>query len=168
MVSKRKFMHEDLEPREAVQQKCIIYLKGWVRISVVLIKSQQMFLIKCVLSILFLMYMIMRFWDLFAQRRRDRINEKMRALQELIPNCNKVDLCFLVYAWYNFESCSLSSSCKNIWIHLVKGKAIHCFSFSMFPKKKSLCCVLIIKSKFQKTSVADSFQSMLCPREIFV
>lgn len=24
------------------------------------------------------------------QRRRDRINEKMRALQELIPNCNKV------------------------------------------------------------------------------
>jgi hypothetical protein len=23
------------------------------------------------------------------QRRRDRINEKMRALQELIPNCNK-------------------------------------------------------------------------------
>ena len=63
-----------------------------------------MFLIKCVLSILFLMYMIMRFWDLFAQRRRDRIDEKMRALQELIPNCNKVDLCFLVYAWYNFES----------------------------------------------------------------
>jgi len=26
------------------------------------------------------------------QRRRDRINEKMRALQELIPNCNKVGL----------------------------------------------------------------------------
>ncbi|XP_078173662.1 transcription factor PHYTOCHROME INTERACTING FACTOR-LIKE 15-like isoform X2 [Carex rostrata] len=25
------------------------------------------------------------------ERRRDRINEKMRALQELIPNCNKVD-----------------------------------------------------------------------------
>ncbi|RDX60539.1 Transcription factor PIF3, partial [Mucuna pruriens] len=25
------------------------------------------------------------------RRRRDRINEKMRALQELIPNCNKVD-----------------------------------------------------------------------------
>lgn len=24
------------------------------------------------------------------QRRRDRINEKMRALQELIPRCNKV------------------------------------------------------------------------------
>ena len=24
------------------------------------------------------------------QRRRDRINEKMRALQELIPHCNKV------------------------------------------------------------------------------
>lgn len=29
-----------------------------------------------------------------TQRRRDRINEKMRALQELIPNCNKVSLCF--------------------------------------------------------------------------
>jgi hypothetical protein len=27
---------------------------------------------------------------LYLQRRRDRINEKMRALQELIPNCNKV------------------------------------------------------------------------------
>ncbi|XP_052156279.1 transcription factor APG isoform X1 [Oryza glaberrima] len=26
-----------------------------------------------------------------SQRRRDRINEKMRALQELIPNCNKID-----------------------------------------------------------------------------
>ncbi|KAG2624510.1 transcription factor APG-like isoform X2 [Panicum virgatum] len=26
-----------------------------------------------------------------AERRRDRINEKMRALQELIPNCNKID-----------------------------------------------------------------------------
>jgi hypothetical protein len=25
------------------------------------------------------------------QRRRDRINEKMRALQELIPHCNKTD-----------------------------------------------------------------------------
>lgn len=24
------------------------------------------------------------------QRRRDRINEKMRALQELVPHCNKV------------------------------------------------------------------------------
>lgn len=30
--------------------------------------------------------------DLLEQRRRDRINEKMRALQELIPNCNKVDM----------------------------------------------------------------------------
>ncbi|KAK4273358.1 hypothetical protein QN277_021777 [Acacia crassicarpa] len=29
--------------------------------------------------------------NLFERRRRDRINEKMRALQELIPNCNKVD-----------------------------------------------------------------------------
>jgi len=57
-----------------------------------------MFLIKCVLSILFLlflMYTIIKFWDLFMQRRRDRINEKMRALQELIPNCNKVDLCLI-------------------------------------------------------------------------
>ncbi|MBA0742559.1 hypothetical protein Gogos_015607 [Gossypium gossypioides] len=33
-----------------------------------------------------------RIWmELHKQRRRDRINEKMRALQELIPNCNKVD-----------------------------------------------------------------------------
>jgi len=28
--------------------------------------------------------------DSLMQRRRDRINERMRALQELIPNCNKV------------------------------------------------------------------------------
>lgn len=26
----------------------------------------------------------------FLQKRRDRINKKMRALQELIPHCNKV------------------------------------------------------------------------------
>ncbi|XP_068659212.1 transcription factor PHYTOCHROME INTERACTING FACTOR-LIKE 15-like [Aristolochia californica] len=29
--------------------------------------------------------------NLSERRRRDRINEKMKALQELIPNCNKVD-----------------------------------------------------------------------------
>ncbi|KAK7397069.1 hypothetical protein VNO78_18236 [Psophocarpus tetragonolobus] len=29
--------------------------------------------------------------NLSERRRRDRINEKMRALQELIPNCNKAD-----------------------------------------------------------------------------
>lgn len=29
--------------------------------------------------------------NMSERRRRDRINEKMRALQELIPNCNKVD-----------------------------------------------------------------------------
>lgn len=29
--------------------------------------------------------------NLSERKRRDRINEKMRALQELIPNCNKVD-----------------------------------------------------------------------------
>ena len=32
------------------------------------------------------------FFGHLKQRRRDRINEKMRALQELIPNCNKVDM----------------------------------------------------------------------------
>lgn len=33
-----------------------------------------------------------------VQRRRDRINEKMRALQELIPRCNKVvvHICILI------------------------------------------------------------------------
>jgi phytochrome-interacting factor 3 len=30
------------------------------------------------------------------QRRRDRINEKMRALQELVPHCNKVKKQILV------------------------------------------------------------------------
>lgn len=52
----------------------------------------------------FLLYNFDRFCFLFSwlsafklvkycihvQRRRDRINEKMRALQELIPRCNKV------------------------------------------------------------------------------
>lgn len=33
---------------------------------------------------------------LLMQRRRDRINEKMKALQELIPRCNKVTLHFSV------------------------------------------------------------------------
>jgi hypothetical protein len=28
--------------------------------------------------------------DYLLQRRRDRINEKMKALQELVPHCNKV------------------------------------------------------------------------------
>ncbi|XP_015965549.1 transcription factor PIF3 isoform X2 [Arachis duranensis] len=33
--------------------------------------------------------------NLSERRRRDRINEKMRALQDLIPNCNKVRLFIL-------------------------------------------------------------------------
>ncbi|RDX86906.1 Transcription factor PIF3, partial [Mucuna pruriens] len=33
--------------------------------------------------------------NLSERRRRVKINEKMRTLQELIPNCNKVDICFL-------------------------------------------------------------------------
>jgi len=35
----------------------------------------------------------------------------------------------------------LSIPCKNIWLHLVFGKAIHCFHSQCF--QKSLCCVLI-------------------------
>lgn len=53
---------------------------------------------------------------LLEQRRRDRINEKMRALQELIPNCNKVDMlseihtnCFMTKFCY---SCYLTAQ---IW-----------------------------------------------------
>lgn len=46
------------------------------------------------------------------QRRRDRINEKMRALQELIPNCNKVYFIFFTVAHgaeklYNIIECLL-------------------------------------------------------------
>jgi len=29
--------------------------------------------------------------NMSERRRRDRINEKMRALQELVPHCNKTD-----------------------------------------------------------------------------
>jgi phytochrome-interacting factor 3 len=39
---------------------------------------------------------LLMIWWLSFQRRRDRINEKMRALQELIPNCNKVAHIFLL------------------------------------------------------------------------
>jgi len=38
--------------------------------------------------------------NLCLQRRRDRINEKMRALQELIPNCNKVGLDLSVLSFF--------------------------------------------------------------------
>ena len=64
-----------------------------------------------------------------------------------------------------FESCSLSSPCKNILIHLVKGKAIHCFSFSMFPKI-TLLCSNPIQKHVSKSPTANSFQNMLCPRKI--
>lgn len=43
----------------------------------------------------------------FIQKRRDRINEKMRALQELIPHSNKV--CLLS----QFSSFSYCSNCRN-------------------------------------------------------
>ena len=65
-----------------------------------------------------------------------------------------------------FESCSLSSPCKNIWIHLAFGKAIHCFSFSMFPKITMLCFDPIQK-QVSKSPTVDSFQNMLCPRKYF-
>lgn len=38
------------------------------------------------------------------QRRRDRINEKMKALQELIPRCNKVNLDFIFLGYYYIMS----------------------------------------------------------------
>ncbi|KAE9445775.1 hypothetical protein C3L33_22327, partial [Rhododendron williamsianum] len=49
--------------------------------------------------------------NLSERRRRDRINEKMRALQELIPNCNKVrnySLHFLA----NLNICNLYRRCN--------------------------------------------------------
>lgn len=47
---------------------------------------------------------------LLMQRRRDRINEKMKALQELIPRCNKVNLHFSVYAFKMLEVLKLLQS----------------------------------------------------------
>ena len=41
------------------------------------------------------------------QRRRDRINEKMKALQELIPRCNKVGC--LASLWFSVECFFLSN-----------------------------------------------------------
>lgn len=38
----------------------------------------------------------------FLQRRRDRINEKMKALQELVPHCNKVESQFWVLVTFEF------------------------------------------------------------------
>jgi phytochrome-interacting factor 4 len=37
--------------------------------------------------------------NLSERRRRDRINEKMKALQELIPHCNKVN-----YSKFNLQA----------------------------------------------------------------
>jgi phytochrome-interacting factor 3 len=58
--------------------------------------------------------------ELNKQRRRDRINEKMRALQELIPNCNKVGysyLCFSVNFLHDLMKMSFSIKFKDSNIH---------------------------------------------------
>ena len=49
-----------------------------------------------------------------------------------------------------------------IWLF---GKAIHCFSFSMFPKI-TLLCSNPIQKHVSKSPTANSFQNMLCPRKI--
>lgn len=49
-------------------------------------------------DVVFLIYECFHF-ALHAQKRRDRINEKMKALQELIPRCNKVTLNNILLCW---------------------------------------------------------------------
>jgi len=55
---------------------------------------------------------------IFMQRRRDRINEKMKALQELIPRCNKVNRII------NFPSISISLfSMTLFWFYLLSNSS---------------------------------------------
>lgn len=60
----------------------------------------------CSFSTKFLFFFFGYLLVLKSQRRRDRINEKMRALQELIPNCNKVrvfSLFSIIYALQDID-----------------------------------------------------------------
>lgn len=78
-----KFVDQHLQ-RDPVLPRSIISLRGsvlsflfWVHIFYILFFSEHK-----------------SFHLAFLQRRRDRINEKMKALQELIPRCNKVSWFF--------------------------------------------------------------------------
>ncbi|XP_043695713.1 uncharacterized protein LOC122646256 isoform X6 [Telopea speciosissima] len=46
--------------------------------------------------------------QIFGEKRRDRINEKIRTLQELIPNCNKTEL----QCWIGPFNSSKPLNCK--------------------------------------------------------
>lgn len=56
------------------------------------------------LVVLFSSWMWSEQLQIYLQRRRDRINEKMKALQELIPRCNKVHLSASMWFWVEFVS----------------------------------------------------------------
>jgi len=65
---------------------------------------------------------------IYVQRRRDRINEKMKALQELIPRCNKVVYDLL------YEFCFLSPTIENHidgYLYIV----LTCVIFVLFSSK---------------------------------
>ena len=75
-------------------QRSTIFQRGLVFTIIVEILTN--FLFHAFIFFQMVMYCI------YVQRRRDRINEKMRALQELIPRCNKVvyDLFFEVLFFF--------------------------------------------------------------------
>lgn len=66
--------------REPEQPRFTISPKGFVVLS-----SEISYFISSSLHLL-----VVTEFNIPVQRRRDRINEKMKALQELIPRCNKV------------------------------------------------------------------------------
>ncbi|KAI3448424.1 hypothetical protein Pfo_005089 [Paulownia fortunei] len=71
--------------------------------------------------------------NLSERRRRDRINEKMRALQELIPNCNKIDKASMLDEAIEYL--------KNLQlqVQMMSMGAGLCMPPMMFPRELNIC-----------------------------
>ncbi|XP_042404524.1 transcription factor PIF3-like [Zingiber officinale] len=109
--------------------------------------------------------------NLSERRRRNRINEKMRALQELIPNCNKVDKASMleeaieylktlqmqiqaVYATDDVNSCNATHAYANAAQFLTskpKNEHKHRISpgLSSAPNSTNACTAISMRSKFK-------------------
>lgn len=114
MLKRSWFVQRNKTPGEVEQQKCIICLRGWAELL-----SKTFFFLACEESV----FWDSPFLDCGWLRPRDRINRKMHALQELIPNSDKVE-----YLFYNHSSqiCSFPFSSAVLYICL----AFTCFSLS--------------------------------------
>lgn len=81
-IQRNRLVDQQLQ-RDPVLQRSTIFRRGLVYYS-----SRN--LDKLSISRVYLPFLQIVRYCIFVQRRRDRINEKMKALQELIPRCNKV------------------------------------------------------------------------------